>query len=50
MKHANKVEIDKLEEAVKDAEGNLGEIEIRDAKMAKAEYFSNIGDKVSSTK
>lgn len=46
MKEANKTEIDRLEEAVKDAEENLGEIEIRDTKIAKAEYLSKIGDKV----
>ena len=46
MKVVNNKEIEKLEEAVKDAEENLGEIEIRDAKMAKAEYLSTIGDKV----
>ena len=46
MKEVNKTEIEKLEEAVKDAEENLGEIEIRDAKIAKAEYLSEIGDKV----
>ena len=47
MKEANKTEIEKLEEAVKDAEENLGEIEIRDTKIAKAEYLSKIGDKVN---
>lgn len=46
MKEVNKTEIEKLEEIVKDAEENLGEIEIRDAKIAKAEYLSKIGDKV----
>eukprot|EP00794_Sanderia_malayensis_P005997 gene5997-6693_t len=50
MKEANAKEIEKLEEAVKDAEENLGEIEIRDAKIAKAEYFSKIGDKDGSLK
>ena len=48
MKDINQKEIEKLEEAVKDAEGNLGEIEIRDAKIAKAEYLSTIGDKVKN--
>ena len=47
MKETNKTEVDKLEEAVKDAEENLGEIEIRDAKIAKAEFLSKIGDKVT---
>ena len=46
MKEVNKTEIEKLEEVVKDAEENLGEIEIRDAKIAKAEYLSKVGDKV----
>lgn len=46
MKGINQEEIEKLEAAVKDAEENLGEIEIRDAKIAKGEYLSAIGDKV----
>ena len=46
MTDINTIEKEKLEEAVKDAEENLGEIEIRDAKIAKAEYLSKIGDKV----
>ena len=48
MKDINQKEIEKLEAAVKDAEENLGEIEIRDAKIAKAEYLSTIGDKVEN--
>ena len=46
MKDTNTTEKERLDEAVKDAEENLGEIEIRDAKIAKAEYLSKIGDKV----
>ena len=46
MKDSNKPELEKLEEILKDAEENLGEIEIRDAMLAKADYLSKIGDKV----
>jgi len=50
MKDTNTTEKERLDEAVKDAEENLGEIEIRDAKIAKAEYLSKIGDKEGSLK
>lgn len=36
-----------MDEELEDAEKNLGESEIRDAMMAKAEYLCRIGDKVS---
>ncbi|CAG8500168.1 1435_t:CDS:2 [Cetraspora pellucida] len=42
---ANKEELQKLEERLEDAEKNLGETEISDALLAKADYFAKIGDK-----
>lgn len=47
MKKANEEELKRLEDELEDAEKNLGESEIRDAMMAKAEYLCRIGDKVS---
>ena len=47
MKKANEDELKRLDEELEDAEKNLGESEIRDAMMAKAEYLCRIGDKVS---
>ena len=45
LEEANKAHLKKLEEAIKDAETNLGESEIREALLAKAEYLTKIGDK-----
>src|SRR4051794_13535497 len=39
----NNVELKKLDERLEDAEKNLGETEISDALLAKAEFFSKIG-------
>ena len=50
MKQANKVELAKLEKAIEDAETNLGETEVRDALLSKAEYLCKIGDKVCAGK
>lgn len=47
MKKANEDELKRLDDVLEDAEKNLGESEIRDAMMAKAEYLIRIGDKVS---
>lgn len=47
MKKANEEELKRLDEELEDAEKNLGESEIRDAMMAKAEYLCRIGDKAS---
>lgn len=47
MKKANEEELKRLDEVLEDAEKNLGESEIRDAMMAKAEYLIRIGDKVT---
>lgn len=46
MKKANEDELKRLDDVLEDAEKNLGESEIRDAMMAKAEYLIRIGDKV----
>ncbi len=46
MKEANEAEFRRLDEAVEDAEKNLGETEVRDGMLKKAEYLSKIGDKV----
>nr|QRY06433.1 regulatory particle non-ATPase7 [Coccinella septempunctata] len=45
MKTKNAEQIKKLDEAIEDAEKNLGEMEVREAYLKKAEYFSRIGDK-----
>ncbi|XP_069793249.1 26S proteasome non-ATPase regulatory subunit 6 [Narcine bancroftii] len=45
MKKANEEELKHLDDILEDAEKNLGESEIRDAMMAKAEYLCRIGDK-----
>lgn len=42
----NNEELKKLDEKLEDAEKNLGETEISDALLAKAEFFAKIGDKV----
>ena len=46
MKDENEAQLKKLDETLQDAEQNLGETEVRDALLAKAEYLSKIGDKV----
>lgn len=45
MKGANTVDLQKLDDTIQDAEKNLGEMEVRDASLAKAEYLCKIGDK-----
>merc|ERR1712212_356510 len=44
-KNSNKETIAKLDEAIKDAEENLGESELREALLKKSEFFAIIGDK-----
>jgi hypothetical protein len=46
MQSKNAEEIKKLDEKLADAEENLGETEISDALIGKAEYLTKIGDKV----
>lgn len=47
MKESNAADLKKLDDAIEDAEKNLGEMEVRDANLAKAEFLCKIGDKVS---
>jgi hypothetical protein len=46
LKASNDETLKTLDDKVKDAEENLGESEIRDALLARAEFFCRIGDKV----
>lgn len=46
MKKENEEGLKKLDEKLKDAEENLGETEISDTLLARAEHFAKIGDKV----
>lgn len=45
LKTKNADQIKLLDEAIEDAEKNLGEMEVREAYLRKAEYYSRIGDK-----
>lgn len=45
MKKKNDEKIKEFDFAIEDAEKNLGEMEVREANLAKAEYYSLIGDK-----
>jgi len=45
MEQANAEALQKLEEKIADAEQNLGETEVNDGLLAKAEHFADIGDK-----
>lgn len=45
MKKANQEELQKLEDAVKDAKENLGESEVREAMLKRANHYARIGDK-----
>jgi hypothetical protein len=47
LKAANESELKKLEDKLTDAQTNLGETEISDALLAKADYLSKIGEKVA---
>ena len=49
MKDQNTADLKKLDEDIEDAEKNLGETEVRDLMLKKAEYYSRIGDKVFFT-
>eukprot|EP00438_Fugacium_kawagutii_P031063 Skav204605 [mRNA] locus=scaffold1712:39093:45622:+ [translate_table: standard] len=50
LKKQNEEEEAKLDERIKDAKENLGDIEIRDALLAKADFFNRIGDKEQAIK
>lgn len=45
IKAKNEEQLKKLNDAIEDAEKNLGEMEVREAYLRKAEYYSRIGDK-----
>eukprot|EP00446_Apocalathium_sp_SHHI-4_P014810 CAMPEP_0177211828 /NCGR_PEP_ID=MMETSP0367-20130122/32301_1 /TAXON_ID=447022 ORGANISM="Scrippsiella hangoei-like, Strain SHHI-4" /NCGR_SAMPLE_ID=MMETSP0367 /ASSEMBLY_ACC=CAM_ASM_000362 /LENGTH=388 /DNA_ID=CAMNT_0018661041 /DNA_START=46 /DNA_END=1212 /DNA_ORIENTATION=- len=45
LQKQNDEELVKLEDKIKDAKENLGDIEVRDGLIAKAEFFNRIGDK-----
>ena len=47
MKAENAKTLASIEESIKDAEENLGETEVRDLMIKKAEHYSRIGDRVS---
>lgn len=46
MKKENEEALKKIDERLKDAEENLGETEISDTLLVRAEHFAKIGDKV----
>lgn len=48
MKKVNEEKLKKLDESIEDAEKNLGEMEVRESNLAKAEYLSSIGDRVGA--
>ena len=43
VKQANQEQLAKLDSTIEDAETNLGEMEVREANLRKAEYLSKIG-------
>lgn len=45
MKKKNEEELAKIEEKIKDAKENLGDTEVRDGLLVKADFFNRIGDK-----
>uniref|UniRef100_W8CCZ7 26S proteasome non-ATPase regulatory subunit 6 n=1 Tax=Ceratitis capitata TaxID=7213 RepID=W8CCZ7_CERCA len=48
MREQNRLELAKLDEAIEDAEKNLGEMEVREANLKKSEYLCRIGDKAAA--
>ena len=46
MKAANESKLQEIDRSTEDAEKNLGETEVRDSMLKKAEYLSRIGAKV----
>ena len=46
LRAANDAKVVELDAAIKDAEENLGESEIKDAQLAKAKHYDSIGDLV----
>jgi 26S proteasome regulatory subunit N7 len=50
MKERNATKLAELEAKIADARENLGETEVRDALLAKAEFLADIGDREGATK
>jgi len=50
MKAANEKELKELESKIEDAEKNLGDSEVREAKLAKANFFARVGQKANALK
>jgi hypothetical protein len=50
MKERNAIKLAELEAKIADAQENLGETEVRDALLAKAEFLADIGDREAATK
>uniref|UniRef100_A0A336LFE0 26S proteasome non-ATPase regulatory subunit 6 n=1 Tax=Culicoides sonorensis TaxID=179676 RepID=A0A336LFE0_CULSO len=50
MKRENEKQLTELDAAIEDAEKNLGEMEVRETNLKKAEYLSKIGDKNGAIK
>lgn len=48
MQAANAQKLQELGDKIKDAEENLGEMEVRDALLAKADYLAEIGDRAAA--
>lgn len=48
LRTANQQRLDKLDATVKDAEENLGDVEVREARAAKADYLCKIGDRAAA--
>lgn len=48
MKKENESELRTMNDAIEEAEKSMGETEIREANLKKAEYLSRIGDKVKT--
>ncbi len=46
LKAANAAELKKLDDKLEDAQTNLGETDVSDALIAKAQFYARIGDKV----
>ena len=45
MKAANAAKLAELDAKIKDAEENLGDVEVRDAMLAKAEFYAGTADR-----
>ena len=46
MEAANKEELQRFDDKAQDAEQNMGETEVNEALLGKADYYAMIGDKV----